>query len=109
LLRATFGPALERAVEDLKMLTGEPLSDFFKKYYREGKAEGIREGKIEGKAEGLAEGKVEALLAVLSARTLEPKPRERDIIRACTDLERLDRWIARAVVVHTVGELLNES
>jgi hypothetical protein len=96
LLRATFGEALERAVEDLNMLTGEPLSDFFKKYYRE------------GKAEGKAAGKAEALLAFLSARGLELTPGQRDVILACTSLERLDRWIARAVAVQSVAELLTE-
>jgi hypothetical protein len=104
LLHATFGQALLGAVEDL-MMNGEPLSEWAKAHYRQGKAE----GEASGKAEGRAEGKAESVLAILSARGLTWLPEERRSILACADLERLDRWIAKALTVRSVAELLSES
>ena len=89
LLRATFGQALTRAVEDL-MLNGEPLSEWAKAHYRQGKAE----------------GKAESVLAVLYARGLTFSLEEQHALLSNTDLERLDRWIARALTVRSVAELL---
>ena len=116
LLHATFGQALTRAVEDL-MLNGEPLSEWAKAHYRQGKAEGEAEGKAEGEAAGRAEGeavgraagKAESVLAILSARGLTFSWEEQRAIIALADLERLDRWITRALTVRTVAELLSES
>jgi hypothetical protein len=95
LLHATFGEALLRAVEDM-MAIGEPLSDMFKAYYRD------------GKAEGEAKGKAESILAILSTRDLLPSPEQRSALLACTDLERLDRWVIRAFKVASIDELLSE-
>jgi predicted transposase YdaD len=112
LLLATFGQALTRAVEDL-MVNGEPLSEWAKAHYRqgkeEGKTEGKAEGKLEGEAAGKAAGKAESVLAILSARGLTFSPDERRAIVGRTDLELLDRWIARALTVRSVAELLAES
>jgi hypothetical protein len=117
LLRATFGQALTRAVEDL-MLNGEPLSEWAKAHYRQGKVEGKAEGKAEGRAEGKTEGKAEgealgkaagkaeSVLAILSARGLTFSSEEQRAILASTDLAGLDRWIARALTVRSVAELL---
>jgi hypothetical protein len=96
LLHATFGQALSRAVEDL-MMNGEPLSEWARAHYRQ------------GRAEGEAAGKAESALAVLTARGLTLLPEERRTILACADLERLDRWIAAALTVRSVAELLTQS
>ena len=82
------------------MLNGEPLSDWAKAHYRQGKAEGEVVGKAAGKAE--------SVLAILAARGLTLSPKERSAILAGADLERLDRWIARALTVRSVAELLSE-
>jgi hypothetical protein len=116
LLQATFGPALTRAVEDL-MVNGEPLSEWAKAHYRqgkaegrvEGKAEGRVEGKAEGRVEGKAEGKTESLLAILRERGVMLSVEEQRTILASTDLELLDRWIARALTASSGAELLSES
>jgi hypothetical protein len=92
LLHAIFGPALSRAVEDL-MMNGEPLSEWARAHYRQGRAE----------------GKAESVLAVLSARNLTLLPEERHTILTCTDLECLDRWIAKALTVRCLAELLTQS
>ncbi len=99
LLHATFGEALTRAVEDL-MVNGEPLSEWAKAHYRQGKAEGEASGKLAGKAE--------SVLAILSARGLVLSPEEQRAIRDCIDLARFDRWIARALTVRSAAELLDD-
>ena len=75
----------------------------------EGKAEGLVVGKAEGlvvgKAEGLVVGKAEGLLAVLEARGLAIADDHRRRILSCRDLDRLDHWLRRAVVVHAVAML----
>ncbi len=99
LLHATFGQALTRAVEDL-MMNGEPLSEWARAHYWQ--------GKTEGKAEGEAAGKAKSVLTVLSARGLALSEKEQRCILACTDHERLDRWVARSVTARTVEELLSD-
>jgi predicted transposase YdaD len=99
------------------MVNGEPLSEWAKAHYRQGKEEGKTEGKIEGKAEGKIEGeaagkaagKAESVLAILSARALTFSPEEQRTIVGNTDPALLDRWIARALTVRSVAELLSES
>jgi hypothetical protein len=115
LLQATFGQALTRAVEDL-MVNGEPLSEWAKAHYRQGKAEGETvgkaagraEGKTEGEAAGKAKGKAESVLAILSARGITCSPEEERAILGSTDLQRLDRWIARALTARIAADLLSE-
>ena len=104
LLYATFGEALARAVEGL-MINGEPLSDWAKKHYRDGKVE----GRAEGLAAGETKGKAEALLAVLGTRSLAVSPEQRGTILECSDAARLDRWIARAVTIESVAALVSEA
>jgi hypothetical protein len=93
LLLAIFGEALARAVEE-QMIYVEPMSEWGKKHFRQ------------GKAEGKAEGEAEALLRVLVARGFAPSPEQRATILACTDLERLGRWIDGALAVETVESML---
>jgi hypothetical protein len=68
LLRYHLGEALDRALEAI-MATSEHkyLSDFARKYYGEGRAE----GEALGKAEGEAQGKVELARAVHAATLTE--------------------------------------
>jgi hypothetical protein len=67
------------------------------------------EGKAEGKAEGCAEGEARALLAVLSARGLTVTEHQVAQIRSCSDLERLERWLRRAVSASCTEEVLSSS
>ena len=114
LLCATFGATLSRAVEDLIMMNGEPLSEWGKKHYWQGKEEGLAEGKEEGKAEGLAKGLAEgeakglaeALLRVLEGRGLPISPAQRETLLACADVRLLERWIDGAIGARSVEELI---
>lgn len=63
-----------------------------------GRAEGEAKGKAEGESRGEARGKAEALLSVLEARGLDPGKAARARILACTDPDRLNRWLTRAAV-----------
>jgi hypothetical protein len=92
LLWSSLGERYFGAVEGL-MIGGEPINDVFKKYYREGKAE----------------GEAQALLRVLSARALVPTPTQRAAILACRDLPRLDRWLDAAMRASSVDEVLRDS
>jgi predicted transposase/invertase (TIGR01784 family) len=59
---------------------------------REGKAE----GKAEGEARGKAQGRADAIVVVMRARGLPLPPEDEARIRACQDLDQLDRWVERA-------------
>jgi hypothetical protein len=90
---ASLNAATRVALEEM-MTSGhyEYQSDFAKKYFSEGKVE----------------GKADALLRILAARDLVVSAAERAQIVACTDLERLDGWIERAVHASTTADVLAE-
>lgn len=71
----------------------------------EGEAKGRAEGEAKGRAEGEAKGRAQAICAVLAARGMPVSAELRAIIFACTDIDQLDRWIARAGIVDAAGQL----
>ena len=83
------------------MLNGkyEPMSDFAKHHFAQGRAEGEARGRAEGEAYGV--------LAVLDARGLSVSDAARARIVGCADLATLDRWVRRAVTVGDVDELFD--
>jgi hypothetical protein len=95
-----------RAALEALMANGtyEYQSEFARRYYGQGKAEGI----ARGKAEGLARGKAEAVLAVLAARGIVPGDELRERILACSDLATLDTWLARAVAAASAADVVGE-
>jgi predicted transposase/invertase (TIGR01784 family) len=88
-LTRSLGPRAEEAY----MLTGAQM-------LRE-------EGRREGRAEGEAKGEAQAILMVLEARGLAVTDAQRTRILGCTDLERLERWVRRAVTVKTAAALFS--
>jgi len=112
LVLAALPEAAQRYLEDL-MATGtyEYQSDFARRYFSQGKAEGEAAGKAEGeargKAEGKAEGKATAVLAVLHARGIDVPTGIRTRIAECSDLDRLDIWVRRAATADTVHDLFD--
>jgi hypothetical protein len=108
LVLAALSAAARRALEAMMRERHEYLSDFARKYFGQGKAEGKAEGIAEGKAEGIAEGKAESLLTILSVRGLEVTHEARERILACQELEQLDEWTRRAVVAETVADVLGD-
>ena len=101
-VRAALGDAARAALEALMQSPErrEFQSDFAKKYFAVGMAE--------GEAKGRAEEAIRALLAVLEARGLAVSDDERSRIVGCTDVGVLENWIRRAVTVASVEELFTE-
>lgn len=68
-------------------------SDFARRYYDR------------GEAEGQARGEAKAVLRILSARGIEVSDDIRDLITGCTDLDQLDAWIERAATAEKIQDL----
>ena len=69
--------------------TWEYKSDFARRYYGQGRAE----------------GEARALLGFLDARGISVPDAARERIMRCTDLEQLEIWVRRAATISTVDEL----
>jgi hypothetical protein len=63
---------------------------------------------LRGRAEGKAEGEAKAVLAVLEARGIVPTEQQREQILECTDLDRLNTWVRKAVTLTDVNELFEQ-
>jgi len=115
LLCSRLGEAMQRALEGVMGINGEPLSEYFRNHYRQGLAEGEAKGLAEGEAKGLAEGEAmglaEALFGVLEARGIIPTDGDRRLIEGCRDPARLRAWVRRAasVATATMTEVLGEA
>ena len=83
----------------------EYQSEFARKYFGAGKAEGMAEGEAKGRAEGKAEGKAE-LLAKLMRLKFGPLPaRVRERLRRAS-AEELDRWAERILTAASIDDVL---
>lgn len=69
--------------------TWEYKSDFARRYYGQGRAE----------------GEARAVLGVLEVRGISVPDAARERIMHCTDLEQLETWVRQAVTVSTIEEL----
>jgi hypothetical protein len=98
LILARLDKKTRRALEAMTMQKYEYQSEFAKKYYGQGKAE--------GEARGKAEGEAQAILTVLEARGLEVPEKVRKAVLSCTDLAQLDAWVRAAVSVPSATALL---
>ncbi|MEU0741049.1 hypothetical protein [Streptomyces sp. NPDC006134] len=67
--------------------------------------EAYLEGEAKGEAKGEARGKAEGVLRVLDVRGLAVTDDVRARISGCTDLDRLDDWLARAVTAERAEDL----
>lgn len=72
-------------------------SDFARRYFDAGEAE--------GRAEGQAQGRAASVLAVLAARGVEVSEPVRERIASCTDTDQLDLWIRRAATATSAEEI----
>ena len=66
------------------------------------------EGRREGRDEGRAEEAARAVLTVLGVRGVVVPDTARERILAQKDPERLERWLAKAVVAASVGEVVDD-
>ncbi len=79
----------------------------FEEAYYDGKAKGEAEGKAKGKAEGEAKGTAKSVLRLLQVRGLTVSDEVRDRVTACTDIDRLDTWLDRAVTAERAEDLFD--
>jgi hypothetical protein len=74
------------------MLEHRYQSDFAKWYFA-------------GEKAGIALGRAEAILRVLAARHIDVSPTIAERVRDCEEIEKLDEWLERALVVTRAREL----
>jgi hypothetical protein len=72
-----------------------------------GEKKGRAEGRAEGRVETEATTKAQAVLTVLEARGITVPEEVRERILAQKDPKRLERWLRRAAVVSSAGEVIN--
>jgi hypothetical protein len=93
LVLAALPRAAQRYLEELMAAgTYEYQSDFARRYFSQGKAE----------------GRAEAVLAVLEARGIEVPAAARARIVECSDPDQLDSWIRLAATAESVHALFDE-
>jgi len=67
------------------------------------------EAEARGEARGEIKGEVRAILKVLEARGIAMSEAQAQEILGCRDLDRLDRWLRRALQASSAGEILSEA
>jgi hypothetical protein len=93
LVLAHVGVAARVFLEELMASRNyEYQSDFARRYFGQGRAE----------------GRAEALLTVLAARGLEVPDDARQRILSCTDLALLDTWLTKAITANSVSDVLGQ-
>jgi len=95
----------EQVQEEMVRFGEEKNMPYVTSFERLGFKRGKAEGEAKGKAEGEAKGKADALLHVLGRRFAHGVPTELEaLIRATTELERLDRWLDLAFEAGSLDE-----
>jgi predicted transposase/invertase (TIGR01784 family) len=74
--------------------------------HKSGLAEGHKSGLAEGHKSGLAEGKRDSLRRIMELRGIALTEAEQDRISHCSDLGRLDRWLAKALTASAASDAL---
>ncbi|GGM12441.1 hypothetical protein ACFFX1_32755 [Dactylosporangium sucinum] len=91
-----LSPAARASLEEFMTTTSHGPkyhSDFARRYYGE------------GEAQGKAKGEARALLLVLKSRGVDVPDAVREQIAACTDHDQLDRWLERAATAHSIKDI----
>lgn len=100
LVRTVLPEAARNYLEHLmSTTTWRYQSDFARKYFDQGLAE--------GEAKGKAEGKAEDILAVLSARGITVADDARARITNCDNPDQLSTWLIKAVTATAVSDVLD--
>jgi hypothetical protein len=82
-------------------------SDFAKKYFGQGREEGLAEGIEKGIEKGVALGEANALFTVLDARGIKVTKAVRQRVTSCADVAQLQQWLRRAPAVKKATELFD--
>jgi hypothetical protein len=97
LIMAALSEAARKALEGMLREGYQYQSDFAKKYFGAGLAEGEARGEAKGKAEGL--------LTILSVRGIAVPDDIRERTLSCQDLEQLDAWLRKAATAESLDEV----
>jgi hypothetical protein len=104
-LERVLGKKASRTPEEEEFIV--KVQGTWKQAQEMGHSAGRAEGRNEGRNEGRAEGEARALLTVLRVRGIAVPDAVRERILAQTDLERLERWLAKAIVAVSVGDVID--
>jgi hypothetical protein len=83
----------------------EGLREGLQEGREEGREEGFQEGRQEGREEGRMEALATAVLKVLDGRGVTVDQGSRARIGSCRDVDTLDAWLDRAVIVAKASDL----
>lgn len=97
---AVLPEAASRYLEELVTATYEYQSEYARRYFFQGRAE--------GEAAGRAEGEAAAVIAVLDARGVVIPDDIRIRVVGCRDLDQLDTWVRRAATASSAQDLFVE-
>jgi hypothetical protein len=78
------------------------------KTWEDARTEGRAEGRAEGRPEGRTEMRADAVLTVLRIRGIAVPETARKRILAQKDLKRLERWLEKAAIATSIGEVLDD-
>jgi hypothetical protein len=59
-------------------------------------------------AQGEVKGEAKSLVIVLEARGMHLTAEQYDQVMSCTDIDKLDLWLRRAVVAMSVGDVFKD-
>lgn len=90
-------PAAKSSLEGKLSTSTRPYSEFARNIYDQ--------GEVQGEARGEARGEAQAVLRVLATRGIEVPDQVRAEIMGCTDIERLETWLDRAIFADKVDEI----
>lgn len=91
-------PARSAQEPDTMSKARQEFEDFLQETYRQGMSK--------GRTQGLSSGQAEGVLTVLGAKGIPVSDAIRAQIRACTDLDTLQRWLIRAVTATTAEDVI---
>ena len=101
-------PVRKELEMELQRRKWEPRSDWGRKIYAEGMAEGEAKGMAKGRAEGdlfgQIKGRAAAIIDLLELRGLSVSADLRGRVMACTDLALLDQWFRQAAKAQSIEE-----
>ena len=99
---ALLGEVARKALEQLMQARDyEYQSEFARKYFYGGKAE----GRSQGKAEGRSQGKTETLLRLLRRKGFTVDPSVEAHVAGCKDDKQLDTWAERVLTATSLDEV----
>ena len=101
-LRSTLGHKPKRTSKEQEFIVA------MQKSWEDARAEGRTEGRVEGRAEGRAETQANAILTVLRVRGIAVPEAARKRILAQKDLHQLERWLEKAGVATSLGDVMGE-